>query len=691
MSGAFHVAAAGRPRWWRALGQQCRRLLRGRWPRRRLQPLGTPALQMLDAVLADAGVIVVVHDDAGRSLICNAEAARVAGLMAVPEPGSLLTGRLPAAMLRPPAAASLETWQTPFGARTYRVSRGRLPGEGRPVYLVARDMTEQVHDAERLARNEQQLSLAMRGAALGLWDWQVPSGAVTVNERWAEMMGYRVEDIDPRLDSWRALVHPDDWPLAEAALQAHLRGETDSYRCEHRLRHRDGHWVWVLDAGQVVERDAAGQPLRALGIHLDVTERRRATEALEQSRRELELRVQARTAELARATAQAEAASEAKSAFLANISHEIRTPMNAIVGLSRLLAREVVEPAQRQRVAKIEGAAAHLMTLIGDVLDLAKIEAGQMTLEQLPLALPELLEQALGLFAAQAEAKGIALRLEAPALPEHLLGDPTRLRQGLLNLLSNAVKFTERGEVVLRVSVLGDAADAARLRFEVADTGPGVQPEVAARLFGAFEQGDATVARRHGGTGLGLAITRRIAELMGGEVGLASEPGQGSRFWFTAGLAHDRHPRAAEPAAPAGTRLPAAERLRLRFAGRRVLLVEDNPVNQEIALAVLAPSALRVSVAGDGAEALRVAAATDFDAVLMDLHLPDMDGFEITRRLRAAGLQAPVLALTASAMNEEKAQCQQTGMAAVLTKPCDPEVLYEALLRALTRAEPALA
>ena len=682
---ALPLPAAGPARWWRRLCDAARaRLLR-----RRSRALGAGAMQMLDAVLADAGVAVVVYDAEGHCLVCNAEAARVAGLAVAPPPGSSLVGRLPDVMLHGPfEAVDVETWQTPAGPRLFRVNRGRLAGEGAARYLVARDVTEQRHAAERLARNEQQLSLAMRGAALGLWDWQVASGAVEVNERWAEMLGYRVDEIEPHLDAWRALVHPDDWAAIDAALLPHLRGHTDSYRCEHRLRHRDGHWIWVLDAGQVVERDAEGRAVRALGIHLDVTDRRAAIDALERSRRDLEERVRERTAALERASAEARAANDAKSAFLANISHEIRTPMNAIVGMSRLLARSVTDADQAARIHTIEGAAGHLMTLIGDVLDLSKIEAGHMELEQLPLALPALLRQSLGLFSAEAQAKGVGLRLHAAGLPDGLLGDPTRLRQAVLNLVANAVKFTERGEVVLSVSQLPDeASDAVRLRFEVSDTGPGFSAEVAGRLFSAFEQGDASIARRHGGTGLGLAITRRIAELMGGEVGLASQPGQGARFWFTARLARDQRPQNIEEGPP--IRLSAAERLRLRHHGKRLLLVEDNPVNQEIALAVLAQGALEVCLAPDGASALReFAAYPAFDAVLMDLHLPDMDGFEVTRRLREGGLDVPVLALTASAMPPERAQSERLGMAAFLTKPLDPEALHEALLMVFSHAPP---
>ena len=661
-----------------------RRLRRFGLGRREAARRGEEALQLLDAVLAQAGVAVVVHDERGRCLVCNAEAARLCGLVLSPAPGTPLFGLLPDAVLRPTAEpGDIETWPTALGRRDFRVMRGVLAGGRSARYLVARDVTEQRRDAERLARQEQQLSMTIRSAALGLWDWTIASGEMRVNDRWAALLGYRLDEIEPHVDSWRALVHPEDWPVVESSLQSHLAGRTDSFRCEHRLRHRDGRWVWVLDAGQVVQRDAAGQAVRALGIVLDVSDRRSAMQALEASRRELELRVQERTAALARATAEAHAASEAKSAFLANISHEIRTPMNAIVGLTRLIASAESDAAQRERIAKVEGAAEHLMTLIGDLLDLSKIEAGHMTLEQLPLELHGLLEQSLGLFGPQVQAKGIALRLQVPPLPGRLMGDPTRLRQAVLNLVGNAVKFTQRGEVVLDVSIVDEDPQAVRLRFEVRDTGPGIAPDVAPRLFMPFEQGSTSTARRHGGTGLGLAITKRIAELMDGEVGLASELGRGSRFWFTARLPRDLR----RDAATGGPReqIAASERLALRHPGARVLLVEDNPVNQEIALAMLAQADLQTMVAADGATALRLAEGTLFDAVLMDLHLPDMDGVDVMRRLRAADMRAPVLALTATAMPGERALCEQEGMCAFLTKPLRPETLHEALLTALDR------
>ena len=656
-------------------------------------------LQMLDAVMDGAGVVVIALDLEGRALLCNTEAARVAGLARPTPPGELLGPLLPAELRGPAQRVSHgrrssedETWPTPVGPRIYSVARGPLrDAEGRPFghYAIARDVTSQRESAAALERSEQQLALALHGAELGLWDWHVPSGRVAFNRRWTEMLGYRLEEVEPNVTSWQSLVHPDDLSVIEADLKPHLEGRTTAYRCEHRLRHRDGHWIWVLDAGRVVERDAQGQAVRAVGIHLDISDRRAAEAALASSREELERRVVERTEALAEATRRAEAASHAKSAFLANMSHEIRTPMNAIVGLSRLMSAAATDARQADRIGKIERAAEHLMTLIGDILDLSKIEAGRLGLEAVAFSLPELLEQVQGLVTPQAEARGLQLGVDAPGLPEHLLGDPTRVRQALLNLASNAVKFTPQGRVTLRVRALNATADGLLLKFEVEDTGIGIEPEQAARLFKPFEQGDSSTTRRFGGTGLGLAITRRLAELMGGETGLRSTPGRGSCFWFSARL----KPASSEVVMADSGPGTLAE-MQARHTGCRVLLAEDDLVNQEVARAMLEAANLVVDTALDGAMALQMALAEPFDAVLMDLHMPGTDGLDATRQLREAGCRVPIIAITASAYPEDRLQCEAAGMDGFIAKPFEQGELYRELLTHLpvkARAAGALA
>ncbi|WP_425258287.1 PAS domain-containing protein [Rubrivivax sp. RP6-9] len=434
------------------------------------------------------------------------------------------------------------------------------------------------------------------------------------------------------------------------------------------------------------------------GVAIDVTPARQS------ERRLIEL-----NDALTRERDRAEQASQAKSAFLANMSHEIRTPMNAIIGLTHLLLRDIAVPQQRERLAQVSDAARHLLDLINDILDLSKIEAGKLTLEQTDFDLRAMLDRAQALVAERAREKGLDLVVDADGLPAQLRGDPTRLSQALLNLLSNAVKFTERGQVRLRVRELAPVGPGRRLRFEVSDTGVGIAPEKIASLFTAFEQADSSTTRRFGGTGLGLAITRRLAQLMGGEVGVESTPGVGSRFWFTAELG-DALPRADVPRRDAGgpdaggwpdapaeaqagrsAAGSAEQRLARLHRGHRLLLAEDNVVNQEVACQLLQAVGLEVDVAHDGIEAVRMAQAGKHALVLMDVQMPGMDGLAATRALRGAGYTAPILAMTANAFSEDRLACLQAGMNDHVAKPVDPERLFESLLRWLPAAVPAAA
>ncbi|UXH76755.1 PAS domain S-box protein [Roseateles amylovorans] len=412
--------------------------------------------------------------------------------------------------------------------------------------------------------------------------------------------------------------------------------------------------------------------------------RRQAQQALIAHRQQLEETIERRTRQLAEASEQAQAANVAKTAFLANMSHEIRTPLNAMIGMTHLIRGESLSTRQADRLVKLESAAKHLLEILNDVLDLSKIEAGKMMLEAVPVNVESMVANGLSMMAGRAEEKSLRLRSEVDPMPHDLVGDPTRLQQALLNYVSNAVKFTEQGEVVVRARVVEQNDATALLRFEVQDTGIGIDAAVMPRLFAAFEQADPSTTRRVGGTGLGLAITRRLALLMGGEVGATSRPGTGSTFWFTARMQRVMgSPRATSPFPV----LDAKAALRKHHRGARVLLAEDNDVNAEVAQALLEDAGLVVDHARDGEAAVEMVLQGGYELVMMDMQMPRLDGLAASRTIRqhVDSAALPIIAMTANAFDEDKAQCRIAGMDDFVSKPVDPAALYELLLRWLER------
>lgn len=667
-------------------------------------------------------------------------------------------------------------------------------------YLFDQSHLKRVEAALEMERAR--LAGIIEGTHVGTWEWNVQTGVTVFNERWAEIVGLTLAELQPTtIDTWMRFAHPDDLAHSEVLLKRCFSGESEYYECEARMRHRDGHWVWVLDRGKVQAWTSDGQPLLMLGTHQDITERK-----------QVEVR-------LLEAIKQAEEASKGKSRFVANMSHEIRTPMNAILGLLQLLQRTQLDTRQLDYAQKAELAARGLLGILNDVLDFSRVEAGRLELESVPFRLEDVLRYLSVVFSGAVESRNVEVLFEiAPGMPSVLRGDALRLQQILLNLGSNAIKFTERGEVVISLRNRPGEDDRVRIDFEVRDSGIGIAADKLESIFAGFSQADSSTSRKYGGSGLGLAISRRLVELMGGELRVDSVPEVGSRFSFSiefplesdvvlaptqgqldskrrhvlivddnaiarvtlramcenmgwdvddvhdgeaaitqvkaaerAGkpydcvlldwqmpglngletarrlrdgeeptqpplivmvtahgrnaianaLANDDHPldayllkpvtptmlfdavtqadRGASESVPVAGTGHAAKRLR----GLRVLLVEDNPINQQVASELLVAEGVTVTTASEGGEAVDFVAngPDSFDAVLMDIQMPGMDGYQATRAIRAlpAGAEVPIIAMTANVLPSDRQAALDAGMNDHVGKPFTIDQLVEVL------------
>jgi PAS domain S-box-containing protein len=538
-------------------------------------------------------------------------------------------------------------------------ARGRaiqLPGGSPGGYVgTAADISEEVRmrrqrerAVEALERSEERLHRALDGSGLALWDLDLPGERVFLSEQWSVMLGGEPRETHCSAQDLLQLVPEGDLRRIQSALEAVLLGRSSRYLVQHRVRRPDGTLLWVHSEGRVVQRNSAGRPLRMVGTNRDITQSRQAEEDLREARDA------------------ADQANRAKSQFLATMSHEIRTPLNGIIGMTKLLLDEDLTPQVRRHADLIDRSAHSLLSLVNDILDVSKIEAGQMDIEHVAFDLHELMGDLATLYRLRASEKSLLFRTRTDAgVPRFVEGDPTRIRQVLVNLLGNALKFTEAGSIVLetRATQLGGSQ---LVEFTVADTGIGIPPDVLPHLFQRFVQADSSTSRKFGGTGLGLSIVQQLVALMGGSVRVHSAPGEGSRFVVTLPLAQAQEP---EPAS-------AWQALPEPVQRARILVAEDNTTNQVVAFGMLRKLGFdEVRLASNGIEAFQLAMDEPFDVILMDCQMPEMDGYEATRRLRAAGCLAPIVAMTANAIKGDRERCIEAGMNDYLTKPMDLKVL----------------
>lgn len=617
----------------------------------------------LAAIVESASNAIVSQDLAGVVTSWNRAAERIFGFTAGEALGKSLDDLIvPDALKEAKARQSERIRQGDPDSNQYRTVRRRKDGELIDVVVNASliraangqlagtaktfsDVTEENRTAARFR-------MALDAAGIAIWVWNPDNNRLFWDDRMLELYGAprSLRETGLYYEFWASHVHPEDRPQVEDKLQQLLAG-TGAYDPVFRIIRDDGEMRWIK-ASAILESDFNGHPLQMVGTNVDITAEQEALSAAEQ-------------------------ANEAKSAFMSNMSHEIRTPMNAVLGMAQILENEPLTSEQRDMVNSILSAGRSLLRIINDILDFSKMEAGQFHLEPHVFELECMLDNVMAILAVTTKTKGIGLRVELPDQRlGSLMGDELRLEQILFNLLGNAVKFTERGEVLIRITLRELAASQVRLLFEIQDTGIGIEPRILDTLFQPFNQADSSVSRRFGGTGLGLSISKRLVEMMGGRIGVRSTVGEGSVFWFE--LCFDRLP-ATLLSGPTGDALPAptetAQPEDKPLAGLRVLLVDDSVLNRKVAERALNLAGATVMQAADGQQALDTLRAnpSDVDLVLMDIQMPVMDGLTATREMREdpALRQLPVIALSAGVLPEERQTALDAGVNDFLPKPLD--------------------
>ncbi len=524
----------------------------------------------------------------------------------------------------------------------------------------------------RLRKDIERLEFAAQGANLGIWDFNPSTGKIIGNRIWATQKLLNPDELfaDDALfseivngiEKWSELVHPDDVEATTEKIQKHLDGETDIYHAEFRVKCGDGKWKWILDLGRVFERDADGVPVRMNGIHVDIDKQKRLQQRLSETKEK------------------AEVANRAKSIFLANMSHELRTPLNAVLGYSQLLkADDSLQSTQQDYVEIISRSGEHLLSLINDVLDMSKIDAGHNVLESKWFDFSETVEEVLDLMEMKAKEKRLVLSSDfIGEMPHFALGDVVKLRQVLINLLGNAIKFTPSGEVKLMIKCETLAQEQHQIHFLVSDTGPGIRPEDHQRIFVPFEQLDSDVTQN--GTGLGLSISKQFVEMMGGALTVSSQQGEGSTFTFSLAFETALQHQGLQPVAyqqVLGIKYPQTP--------PKILVAEDQIDNQNLIITILEGAGFQVKLAKNGQEAVELHHSWQPDLIWMDRRMPKMDGLEATKQIRCSSTKndVKIVALTASVFNDEIEEMLAAGMDDFARKPFMPHTLFKVMQKHL--------
>ncbi len=554
-----------------------------------------------------------------------------------------------------------------YGLRWFKSNRIPLhdtTGQVIGILNTAEDIMAQKQIQEDLRHSEERFELAMRGANDGLWDWNLLTDSAYFSPRWKQMLGFADNELSNSFDEWHSRIHPEDFEQVMNSIDHYLELKTSYYESIYRMRHKDGHYIWVLSRAMALW-DASNKPLRLVGTQVDLTAQKQAEQALREAYQEIkeakEIAEQAQTA--------AEIANQAKSTFLANMSHELRTPLNGILGYAQILGRDLtLTPKQREGIAIIQRSGEYLLTLINDILDLSKIEAGKVELFPTQFYFEEFIQGIVRLFEMRAQQKDLIFVYQPLSpLPTAIYADETRLRQILLNLLGNAVKFTKQGQVTFSISY-----SQGQLRFQIVDQGIGIATSDLDQIFLPFQQvGDSRY--RVEGTGLGLPITKKLIEMMGGELHVSSTIGEGSTFWFIINL-----PEVTDLGSPA-LKL-TAEPFIIGFQGpsRRVLVVDDKAENRSILLNLLAPLGFEISEANNGRDCIIKAIDFKPDLIIMDLIMPELDGFEATRQLRQLPelSQVKIIAISASVFESYQRRSLDAGCQAFIAKPINVQKLF---------------